>query len=308
MARISIVIAVFNGAATVGPAVESVLGQIDSSNREVILVDDGSTDDTQRVLEGYQNQIRVVSQSNRGPAAARNAGVAASSGELLAFLDADDTWMPGKLSKMIPLFESNPRAVLAYSDAVEVDENDQQVAPSITGTDRAHAPSLNELLAEWWPILPSTAIMKRKVFEECGGFPESLRAYEDPYLFLRARELGEFVFIPEPLTRYRRLPVASRMEKYAPYQELFIQLLRERYGRAANARVKETRKAYTVALGHEGMTALRRGDQSAARHSFARALRHDPMSIRTALRLLRTFLPQSVALALSGRSHPPKVR
>jgi glycosyltransferase involved in cell wall biosynthesis len=301
MAYVSVVIAVYNGEATIARAIESVLAQDCSDDFEIIVADDGSTDGTRAILETYQSRIRVIRQNNRGAAAARNAGVAVSSGEVLAFVDADDVWLPQKLRNTVPVIRSSRRIVLVYSDAVEVDEEDRPTALSITPPHKGHAPSLSELLTEWWPILPSTAMIRRDVFETCGGFPEALRAYEDPYLFLLAREHGEFAYVPEPLVRYRRLPVGERMEKYAPYQRLFIRMVRQRYGRTADARIKDTKKAYTVALGHQGLIAMRRGDKPLARQSFAKALRRDPMSLRTALRLLRTFLPRPLAYAMSGR-------
>ena len=302
MALVSVVIAVFNGAATVGRAIDSALAQTGSVDNEIVVVDDGSTDDTPDIVKAYGSRVRLIRQSNQGAGAARNAGVAACAGDLLAFLDADDTWMPAKLSTMVRALICNSRAVLIYSDAVEVDEHDGELAASIVASSKAHAPSLAELLADWWPILPSTAIIRRATFAACGGFPPALRAYEDPYLFLRARELGEFIYVPAPLTRYQRLPVGDRMEKYAPYQELFIAMLRERYGRAAHARIKATRLAHTVALSHQGMLALQRGEPALARGSFARALRNDPTSIRTAMRWLRTFLPPGLARALGGHT------
>src|SRR5208282_2790667 len=130
MASVSVVIPVFNGAATIARAIESVLAQDYRDEYEIIVSDDGSTDDTPSILARFQGRIRVTRQSNRGAAAARNAGVATCSSELLAFLDADDTWMPPKLRKMVPVIQNFPQAALIYSDAIEVDENDQPMAQS----------------------------------------------------------------------------------------------------------------------------------------------------------------------------------
>lgn len=298
IASIAIIVPVFNNATTIRESLESLWCQDYSGQFQVIVVDDGSTDETPAILSQYQSRSKILRQSNRGAAAARNLGVSACSSEWLAFLDADDIWVPHKLWIIAQYLHREPRPALIYSNAVEVDEESQPVS-TLVPADKAHAPSLQELLTEWWPILPSTAIMRRDVFEKCGGFPEALRSYEDPYLFLRAREHGDFVYIAEPLVRYRRLAVGRRMEKYAPYQDLFIQMLHARYGRAARARIRNTRKAYSSALGHQGLIALRQGDRHFARQSFVKALQRDPLSARTALRLLRSFLPQSLARALS---------
>ena len=100
MTRLSAVIPVYNDAAHVGFAVESALRQ-EGADLEVIVVDDGSADDTPQVLRSFGARIRAVRQENRGLPAARNAGIAIASGELLAFLDADDTWDPAKSRKQI---------------------------------------------------------------------------------------------------------------------------------------------------------------------------------------------------------------
>ena len=96
----SVIIPAYNHARFVGEAVESVLLQT-AASREVIVVDDGSTDDTARVLAGFGGRIRVIRQPNRGVAAARNAGAALASGDVLTWLDADDTWWPRKLERQL---------------------------------------------------------------------------------------------------------------------------------------------------------------------------------------------------------------
>src|SRR5579862_1320744 len=107
MAKVSVIIPVYNGAATIGRALASVFAQT-FTDYEIVVVNDGSTDDTASVLAGYGDRIRTILLSNSGPSAARNAGVSASSGEYLAFLDDDDEWMPRKLELSIPVLERAP--------------------------------------------------------------------------------------------------------------------------------------------------------------------------------------------------------
>ncbi|MBE3604183.1 glycosyltransferase family 2 protein, partial [bacterium] len=101
MARVSAVIPVYNGAATIARAVASVLAQRYDGAVETIVVDDGSTDSTRAILAGFGDHIRTIHQPNRGPAAARNVGARLAAGEYLAFLDADDEWMPEKLARTV---------------------------------------------------------------------------------------------------------------------------------------------------------------------------------------------------------------
>ncbi len=314
MTRVSVVIPVFNSAATIQRAVTSVFAQrfdgggaasgFDANEVEVVVVNDGSTDGSSETLRRFGDQIRVIDQPNRGAAAARNAGVAAAHGEYLAFLDADDAWLPHKLASTMPLLERNPSVVLVFSDAIPVDANGEPVGESYVTPDCAHAPTMAEMLERWWPIIPSTAVMRIATFNACGGFVEEFRAaaYEDPYLFLVAREHGEFAYVAERLVYYRYESAGVRMEKYQRYSEVFIRRVRERYGSAARGLINGTRHAFTSALGYEGLIAMRSGDLSTARRYFARALREQPLDLKTALRLARTFLPLKLARALSGRT------
>src|SRR6185437_9065253 len=112
---VSTVIAAFNAQQTLCHAIDSVLSQHCSSH-EIIVVNDGSTDDTAAILKNYRGQIRVINQSNQGAAAARNAGVQYARGRYVAFLDSDDLWMDGKLETMLPALERNPEASLAFSN------------------------------------------------------------------------------------------------------------------------------------------------------------------------------------------------
>ena len=304
MSSVSVVIPVFNSAATIARAVASVLAQRFGGKVEVIVVNDGSTDGSAEVLREFGDRIRIIEQANRGAAAARNAGVAVASGEYLAFLDADDQWLPEKLAKTVPVFERNPAAVLVFSDAIPVGADGAAAGESYVTPDCAHAPTMAEMLDRWWPIIPSTAVMRSATFAACGGFVEEFRlaAYEDPFLFLVAREHGEFAYVPERLVRYRYESPGVRMEKYSRYRELFVRRVRERYGESARGLINGTRRAYASALGYEGLIAMRAGNLRAARRYFARALRERPLDLKAALRFARTFLPLTLARALSGRT------
>jgi glycosyltransferase involved in cell wall biosynthesis len=303
MVRASIVIPVYNGERTIARAVESAVCQRFDGECEVIVVDDGSTDATAQILEHYEDRVRVLTQENRGPAAARNAGAGLARGEYLAFLDADDAFVSNKMAVMVPVLERIPAAVLVFHDAFPVDESGHDLGGSYVTPAMAHAPSMADLLEKWWPIIPSTAVMRRKTFEACGGFLEEFRsaAYEDPYLFLLAREQGEFQYVPERLAYYTIEPPAVRMEKYVRAQEIFISRVRERYGAAARGLIRSTRRAYVTALDYQGLLAMRGGETQAARRYFARSLRYQP-NVRSALRLMRTYLPARIARALGGRT------
>jgi glycosyltransferase involved in cell wall biosynthesis len=305
MSRVSIVIPVSNNAATIRMAIASVFEQqFDPHDIELIVVNDGSTDNSAEILRSFGDRILVIDQINRGPAAARNTGVAAAHGEYLAFLDADDAWLPHKLATMVSILDHNHTVVLVFSDAIPIDASGAPVGESYVTPDCAHAPTMAEMLDRWWPIIPSTAVMRTATFKACGGFVEEFRsaAYEDPYLFLVARERGEFAYVPERLVSYRYESPGVRMEKYQRYREVFIRRVRERYGSAARGLIRGTRRAYVSALGYEGLLELSAGNLVAARQHFGRALRERPFDFKTAMRFARTFLPLKLARALSGHT------
>ncbi len=114
---VSVIIPVFNGEATIAAAIDSVLAQEFGGDVEVIVVNDGSTDATSSVLDAYRGRVTVLDRVNGGPAVARNAGVRASHGEYVTFLDADDIWMPDKLEKTLAALDHDCGAAMVYTNA-----------------------------------------------------------------------------------------------------------------------------------------------------------------------------------------------
>jgi glycosyltransferase involved in cell wall biosynthesis len=304
MSRVSVVIPVRNGVATIRRTVDSALAQ-EPERPEVIVVDDGSTDATPRILGSYGEQIKFLRQSNRGPSAARNAGAAAArtDSEYLTFLDADDVLLPSMVQTLTDELDAASSVALAFCDVVPVDDYDNELDVNFIDESSAHAPTMDELLTRWWPILTSAAVMRRSAFESAGGFDENFTrpGFEDPYMWLTMREQGEFAYVPRRLVRYRTTPPSERMMKYAKGYRIFGRLVSERYGEAGQRLIRESTNAFVSAWGYAGLVALREGDKLRARRAFACAMRYGPFQVRSASRWLRTFLPMSLVRALSGR-------
>ena len=204
--RVSIVIAVYNGAPTIERALASVFAQT-YTDYEVIVVNDGSTDDTGAVLAHLSDRIRLITQGNRGLSAARNAGVRASTGEYVAFLDDDDEWMPEKLARCVPVLEADRDCALVYTLALKVDPQGRPMGADAR-PDGAESPTMNEMLAHPWNVVPSQFVVRRDVFERAGGFHERfITSCEDLYFLLGAREYGHFRCVPEPLVRKETRPL-----------------------------------------------------------------------------------------------------
>jgi glycosyltransferase involved in cell wall biosynthesis len=176
---VSVIIPAFNAEAFLQEAIESVLAQ-DYSPFELIVVDDGSTDSSGKIAESYP-QVRCIRLSHGGVSAARNAGIAAAQGEFIAFLDADDIWMPHKLTVQVGYLCAHPEVGFAFAYQRFIFEQGIEAPPWFP----------QKLLTQDSPgFLPSTLIVRKEVFECAGGFSTSLRRGEDTEWLLRARDCG----------------------------------------------------------------------------------------------------------------------
>ena len=202
MATVSVIIPTYNHATFLPSALESVFAQT-SHPLEVIVVDDGSTDETAEVLRAYEGRIRVLTQPNRGVAAARNGGAALASGELLAFLDADDAWHPAKLERQVACFGSEPSVGLVHCGVEEVDGRGRQLRTRLDGMGGWVSPEM--LRFRQGVILGggSAAVIRRAAFLDVGGFDETLSTSADWDLYYRIARRYPVGFVPEVLVRYR---------------------------------------------------------------------------------------------------------
>ncbi|MEA5538477.1 glycosyltransferase family 2 protein [Limnoraphis robusta Tam1] len=181
--RISVVIPAYNCDRYVAQAVESVLHQTYSSV-EIIVIDDGSQDNTRQVLQPYSAQIRYVYQDNQGVSVARNHGIHLAQGEFVAFLDADDVFLPDKLAVQLAVFEANPKLGIVHSGWRRINQQGEtlmDVQPWET------VPELNlESWLRWKPLgTMGTLMFRRNWLEEVGGFEPGLTHAEDVDLILR---------------------------------------------------------------------------------------------------------------------------
>jgi glycosyltransferase involved in cell wall biosynthesis len=197
----------YNAAAYIGDAIDSVLCQ-SFSDFELIVVDDGSTDETAAIVDEYSRRdARVIriSQANRGISAARNAGLAASRGRFLALLDSDDAWEPAFLETQLPVFDQMSDIGVVTGNALHCGGSHDGEAMWST----AQGPrvlSLGDLLQNETSVC-IMSVFRREVFERIGGFDVQLRCNEDYQYWLRAAMAGySIVQTPRPLARYRRRP------------------------------------------------------------------------------------------------------
>lgn len=215
---VSVIVPTWNRAGEVGAAVESLLAQT-YRPLEVVVVDDGSTDDTPRVLEHYSGKIKVVRQGNRGASAARNAGVNASSGILIGFLDSDDEWLPGKVERQAALVAAaGPSVVCGIANSKELWE-DGRVLTSFEAN--GFNPRLrdgildnpSEVILSRFLLFNPNVLVRREAFLAAGPFDEKLKVLEDYKLALSLSFAGPWCYTMEPLAViHRGAPHSLTME------------------------------------------------------------------------------------------------
>lgn len=201
---VSIIIPVYNRAHSVSRSIESVLCQ-SYQPIELIIVDDGSTDELAEALTGYGNKITLVTQPNGGPSSARNNGVAHAKGEIISFLDSDDTWEPTKLERQIRLFvlggEKVPCCVCNARNMVDGSFTKTSFDMAEVQCDMTEGFWLNpaQLIATRFLLFNQVVAIRREVFDRIGGFKEHMRLLEDHDLAFRLSLEGPWGFVSEPL-------------------------------------------------------------------------------------------------------------
>ncbi|HSF14643.1 MAG TPA: glycosyltransferase [Vicinamibacteria bacterium] len=225
---------------------------------EIIVVDDGSTDGSVERIRAQFPRVRVLRQSNRGVSAARNAGIRASSGELVAFLDSDDEWLPRKLERQLGALAASPDAFLCHTNEIWI-RNGRRVNPM--KKHRKHGGDIFEKSLPLCIISPSSTLVSRRVIDTVGYFDESLPACEDYDLWLRVTARHPVLFVDENLiVKYgghpdqlsRRYPAMDRFRIRAIEKLLAEHVLDERKRKAA-----ETMLARKQFIYNQG--ALKRG-------------------------------------------------
>jgi len=299
---ISVIIPCFNAGRYIETAIYSVLSQ-DWPAVEIIVVDDGSTDGSSQRVSARFHGVTLIRQKNQGVAAARNRGIAEASGEWIAFLDADDFWLPGKLSAQMNELRANPQARMAYSAwAVWVSD---AAAPE--------ADYVHELLsqaddARFWSgpsgwiypqllldcaVWTSTVIANRSLLAEIGGFDPSLRIGEDYDLWLRASRVTPILRVPRPLALYRQhLGSITRSAPLENYRSIVISRALSKWGyrhsEATPVTPARVRRALAQSWSQFAVANLQAGQMDRARKGVVMSLRTDPAYVGAWKALIKT--------------------
>jgi len=199
--HVSVVIPVYNRGELLKRALRSVLEQ-SYGDWEAIVVDDGSTDGTGGSAAGFSDpRLRVLRHpSRRGPAAARNTGIAESRGRIITFLDSDDEWLPGKLARQVEVFHQGPAEVgVVYTATRRLFKGQEYLIPPASAG-RKEGDLFGPILRGAYLVSTPAAAVKKECLDAAGLFDETLPALEEWDLFLRLAKVCRFGYIPEALT------------------------------------------------------------------------------------------------------------
>jgi len=289
MPRVSVVIPTYNRANLLLEAIDSVVRQ-SFQDFEVVVVDDGSTDDTADRLAGLDIPLQHVRlPHNERPGLLRNHGISAARGEFIAFLDDDDLWHPDKLAQLVALLDGDETLGFVYSDIYLLYPDRSTAGPMLSPQHKQAALLFDHLLENCF-IFPSSLAVRRRLFDRLGRFDESLATGEDYDLWLRLAYHSKAGYLPMPLAYIRRHPVSqSNRHASSVYQNTILVLERTMHTLPLTLRQRlRARRTLSNLYIRTGLAALKAGDAAAARRCFVQSLRLNPLQ-----RQIWTHLKQS---------------
>lgn len=225
--QISVIIPVYNSSRYITEAIESVLQQT-VPPQEIIVVDDGSDDETKQVLQKFKSQITYIYQENSGPAAARNRGLAEARGTFISFLDADDIWQPKKIEILLKEFEKQDDLGVALGLVNKMHFDSVQ---DITPKDLCH---------HHFSLVLGCSLVKKNVFDIVGGFDEDLILSDDTDWFFRVRENNIRISIQREIVLHYRLHDNNLTKNKDIYKSSILRVLKKAKDRKQQSEVMKT--------------------------------------------------------------------
>lgn len=291
MPRVSVIIPTYNRSKLLANAIDSVLDQT-FDDLEIIVVDDGSTDETSEVVKGYGDKVNYKYLENKGMGGsyARNRGIEAASGEYIAFLDSDDFWLPEKLEKQMALLIERPDLSWAYCDSEAIDGSSGQLIYRHGAVHNTPSGDVLEQLFIKNFLHTSTLIVKRNVFEQVGNFWATPKA-TDRDMWLRIAAEYPIGQVPEVLVRYRIH--LDRVTDNLSGEDSFnagLALIKRAMDRNPERLTRHKNLAQANMNNYTGMLLVKHTRLREARTYFLHAIRLQPTMIISYLYFISTFL------------------
>jgi len=302
-ARVSVVIPTYNSSGRLGEAIESVLAQT-YKDLEIVVIDDGSTDDTESVARSFGNRVWYFKQANQGAGAARNAGIKSSRGEYIAFLDADDLWCAEKLDQQIPLLEQDPQLGLVYSDWSVVSDDGVIEDSYLQKVPSASGYVFDELVQRGF-ILTSGVVVRRACLDDVGDFDNSLSIAQDYDLWLRICYRWKVAVVEKPLVTKRSWhgSLSSNLEKTAIERITLFEKALDNFKNMPYRSRRIVRRQLARNYWDVGYYYFDQFLFQQAREPFLASLRQNWMNGRALGYLAASFLPASAAKSAREFKH-----
>lgn len=299
--RVSVIIPAYNAAATIVRAIDSVRTQIGTGDVEVLIINDGSGDDTAAVVRAAivpGERIYLIDMArNSGVSAARNAGVRVARGQFLAFLDADDVWLPGKLKTQVAAIERDPAITLVSCNSLMTAPNGDMLKEGHRNRPPVQGPDAWKTLLVYNFIPTPTVLTRTALVQQLGGFDETLAVGEDLDLWIKLAVRGTVVTLPDILIHYYDF-ANSLMKRHERFTgDIVVPMiekhLREQAGRLSSAETRMIR----------GQRAFQIGCDTFFSGSYAACIPMFIQSARNGTRPLKSisYIPRALLMAGSTR-------
>lgn len=285
------VVPAFNAERYLRDALDSIVGQT-YPNIEVLVVDNASTDATADIIRSYGDKVVYLYEAKKGPAAARNKGLAHANGHLISFLDSDDEWLPDKTERQVEFMLEHPEYGFCYSHYEYIDQDGRPYQPTYAKDCSRNGWVFEDLLRYELQIGIGTTMVRRHCAEKAGGFNERLMTAEDTDFFIRVAKYCQFGYIPGPVARYRSHAGSLTKQQGIPRGTFkALDYLVERYPELAPSRSPLMRYAYATRYCARGVGAFYRGDHAEMRRHALKAIKYRPYHMRAWYYLVASLVP-----------------
>ena len=301
--NVSVVIPCHNGSAYIEQCIKSVVEQTDyNSVSEILVVDDGSTDDSPQILNRLKldlNQLKIITTEKLGVSAARNTGIKLAQSDFIALLDSDDYWTKNKLQNQLKAFNNNSSIGLVYGDFWNFSKPEAIDAVLVVVKSFNHdlTNQLDEYFIKDGPIIPSTTIFRKEVFKTVGFFNEDLKVYEDTEMYLRVAEKWKLFYVKGGFCYKRRSPgqITQRLEKLLHNQDIVSQIIVLR-----NPHLKKfvKRRASRNGLKAAIDCLIIHGEKQKALSHVIKSLKLNPFNLRSWIFMIMIFTPYNITLKI----------
>lgn len=290
---VSVIIPTYNRAGLIARSIKSALAQT-HRNLEIIVVDDGSTDNTKEVVAAFGGAIQYFYKPNSGPSPTRNLGIQKAKGKYVAFLDSDDLWEPTKIEKQLDHFQKNPGLGMVSTNYRYIDAQDRVIKDPAAqhGYTVSHS-FLRDLLEIRFPFATPAFMIRKTVFDDIGLFNEQLKISEDLDFLVRLGLKYHVGYIDEVMVSVR-MHENHLMRETPRYQVWLdsVNVLRS-YEDDIRKRIPDARKYFAKFYSIAGNSALLGGDRAKAFELYRQAVGCQPFTLKGYKDCLRCILPMN---------------